>query len=140
MACEQIVTGPDVEHPVLTQAVAGLSAVDREFMADPGASDPFRMEMGERSELPLHRIGGYADPVQGSVEMAVAHQRLGGRVSWRDPAVLAEAGRWTSLLQIDSDDDAGMMWGDGGSLYWLMRPADLAARRFDAAAFTLQCS
>jgi uncharacterized protein YwqG len=32
-----------------------------------------------------------------------------------------------------------MMWGDSGILYWLIRPDDLAARRFDGAAFTWQC-
>lgn len=36
--------------------------------------------------------------------------------------------------------EAGMMWGDRGSLYWLMRPDDLAARRFGVASFTWQCT
>ena len=29
------------------------------------------------------------------------------------------------------DDAANMMWGDVGTLYWMIRPEDLAARRFD---------
>ena len=31
-----------------------------------------------------------------------------------------EAGRqdWILLLQLDTDDDAGMIWGDGGMLYF----------------------
>jgi uncharacterized protein YwqG len=33
-----------------------------------------------------------------------------------------------------------MMWGDCGCLYWLMQPDNIAARRFDTAEFTLQCS
>lgn len=140
LAGEQIVTGPDWEHPALAQAVAGLSDADRAFMADPFNSDPFRIEMSDRIDHPRHRVGGYADPVQGSVEMDVAQQRLGGRVSYSDPALYDQAGQWTSLVQIDSDDDAEMMWGDCGCLYWLMRPDDIAARRFDAAEFTLQCS
>jgi uncharacterized protein YwqG len=32
-----------------------------------------------------------------------------------------------------------MDWGDAGSLYWMIRPEDLTARRFDAAGFTWQC-
>ncbi|WP_307936554.1 DUF1963 domain-containing protein [Salinispora arenicola] len=32
------------------------------------------------------------------------------------------------------------MWGDVGMLYWLIRPEDLTARRFDRALFTWQCS
>lgn len=31
---------------------------------------------------------------------------------------------------------AGMMWGDVGTLYWLIRPEDLAARDFGASSFT----
>jgi Domain of unknown function (DUF1963) len=30
--------------------------------------------------------------------------------------------------------------GDVGTLYWLIRPEDLAARRFEASSFTWQCS
>lgn len=29
-----------------------------------------------------------------------------------------------------------MMWGDVGTLYWMIRPEDLAAQRFDKALFT----
>ncbi|WP_254885968.1 DUF1963 domain-containing protein [Streptomyces sp. NA02950] len=43
------------------------------------------------------------------------------------------------LAQFDSDEDTGMMWGDGDVLYWLIRPEDLAAGRFEAAVFTWQC-
>ncbi|MFD3645178.1 DUF1963 domain-containing protein [Streptomyces cyaneofuscatus] len=33
-----------------------------------------------------------------------------------------------------------MMWGDAGVLYWLIRPEDLAERRFERAMSTWQCS
>ena len=137
---DQIVTGPDWEHPALAQAVAGLSDADRAFVADAFNSDPFRIAMSDKIYYPRHRLGGYADPVQGSVEVGVAQERLGGNVSFGDPILFYEARQWTSLVQIDSDDDAGMMWGDSGCLYWLMRVDDIAARRFDAAEFTFQCS
>jgi uncharacterized protein YwqG len=139
LAGEQIVTGPDWEHPALAQAVAELSDADQAFMADPFNSDPFRIEMSERIDRPRHRLGGYATPVQGSVEMAVAQQRLGGDVSYSDTAMFDQARQWTSLVQIDSDNDAGMMWGDCGRLYWLMRPDDIVRHRFDAAELTFQC-
>ena len=44
------------------------------------------------------------------------------------------------LAQIDSDARTGMGWGDAGRLYWLIRRDDLAAGRFDRAAFTWQCA
>ncbi|MEU9448730.1 DUF1963 domain-containing protein [Streptomyces sp. NPDC048277] len=39
----------------------------------------------------------------------------------------------------DSDSDARMTWGGEGTLYWLIRPEDLAAHRFDQARLTVQC-
>jgi hypothetical protein len=140
LAAELITTGPDWDHPALRSAVAELPDADREFMADPFKCDPFRVEMGDQLDRPLHYVGGFARPVQGPVEVEVAQQRLGGRVSYTDPALYDEARKWASLMQIDSDDDAEMMWGDCGSLYWVMRPEDIAAGRFEAAAFVTQCS
>lgn len=86
-----------------------------------------------------HRVGGHADPAQDEVESEVARAALGNPPG-DDPRIDEEALRWVLLAQFDSDDDAGMMWGDCGSLYWLIRPEDLAARRFDRAMFTWQCS
>ncbi len=107
--------------------MAELPTADREFMANPYQCDDFRIEMGDQLHRPRHYIGGYARPVQGAVEIEVAQQRPGGRVSYTGRALHDEARQWTSLLQIDSDDDAEMMWGDCGSLYWVMRPEDIAA-------------
>ncbi|MFF4219352.1 MULTISPECIES: YwqG family protein [Streptomyces] len=86
-----------------------------------------------------HLVGGHAIPVQGPVEDEIAHSVLGPGTPWNDPRHAPEARRWTLLAQIDTDDDADMMWGDCGALYWLMRPEDLAEGRFDRARFTMQC-
>jgi uncharacterized protein YwqG len=139
LALEVTATGPDWEHPLLRYAAGDLSEADQEFLAEPYNSDDFRDEISMRMETPHHYLGGYAHPVQRSVEVAAAMQRLGSSVSYTDPALWEEARLWTSLVQIDSDDDAEMMWGDSGSLYWVMRRDDLAAGRFDAAAFIFQC-
>jgi hypothetical protein len=140
LAGEPIATGPHWEHPALAKAVARLSDADRAFVADQDDSEPFRDEITDKIDYPRHRIGGHAYSVQGPVEVEVAHQHLGGRVSYSDPALNDEAARWTLLVQIDSPDDDPGRWGDCGLLYWLMRPADIAAGRFDAAEFMLQCS
>lgn len=139
LAAELIMTGPDWDHPALATAVSDLSDADQAFMADPFKSDPFRMEMSTMIEHPRHRLGGYAKPVQGSVEMEAALQRQ-GNFEYPDPSLHEEAQKWISLVQIDSDDDARMQWGDCGCLYWLMQADDLAAGRFDQAAFTFQSS
>ena len=49
------------------------------------------------------------------------------------------AADWQLLLQIDSDPNTGMMWGDVGKLYFLMNSEDLRNRNFDAAWLILQC-
>ncbi|NYI03837.1 YwqG family protein [Allostreptomyces psammosilenae] len=86
-----------------------------------------------------HQIGGHAHSVQNPVEIEVAEAILDGEGSWGGPRVSEEVGNWVLLAQFDSEDAAGMMWGDGGALYWLIRPEDLAERRFERAMFTWQC-
>ncbi|GAA2937038.1 hypothetical protein GCM10020221_36000 [Streptomyces thioluteus] len=125
-------TAPYLWHPV----------VYREFgpMPDdhPVWSEDFQDALWDHAEGTEHRVGGHADPVQDEVEAEVARGAL-GNPPWDDPRIQEEALDWTLLAQFDSDDDADMMWGDCGVLYWLIRPEDLAERRFDRAMFTWQC-
>ncbi|MFE0424245.1 YwqG family protein [Streptomyces sp. NPDC058953] len=97
----------------------------------------------EEDEGPAHRIGGHPHSIQNPVELEAAATALGGgdagAVDRRDPRLTAESADWVLLAQFDSDDDADMMWGDAGLLYWLIHRDDLAARRFDKAVFTWQC-
>jgi len=52
---------------------------------------------------------------------------------------LARAGEWQLVLQIDSDIETGMEWGDMGRLFLCARKEDLAARRFDRCWMVMQC-
>ena len=62
---------------------------------------------------------------------------LGGSEGWlRDPGL---AKPWRLLLQLDSCEDLGMMWGDMGLVYFWIRQEDLQARRFDRTWVILQC-
>lgn len=70
----------------------------------------------EDSRRPIHRMLGYPDPVQDDPR--------------NDDEVL--------LLQVDSDDDISMIWGDLGRLYVVIAADDLGARRFDRARVVLQ--
>ncbi|MEU9794969.1 YwqG family protein [Streptomyces sparsogenes] len=102
--------------------------------------DVFQRAVWQHQSGPAHQIGGHAQSVQTAVEIVVAHGALGGReVSWEDPRIEKEAEGWVLLAQFDSDEDADMTWGDAGALYWLIRPDDLAAGRFERAVFTWQC-
>lgn len=133
-------TGPAWDSAVFRDAIADLRDQDA-FMNDWSIGDAFRQALWKLSPGPPdHRLGGHAHPIQNAVEQDVARTQLGGEVPYTDPALHREALRWNLLAQFDSDQSARMMWGDSGTLYWLTRPADLAARRFERASFTWQCT
>ncbi|MEU9982883.1 YwqG family protein [Streptomyces sp. NPDC050856] len=125
-------TAPYLHHPL----------VHREFGSarddHPVYGENFEHALWDHVEGTEHRVGGHANPVQDAVEHEVARGALGSP-PWDDPRIGEEALRWVLLAQFDTDDDADMMWGDCGALYWLIRPEDLAERRFDRAMFTWQC-
>jgi uncharacterized protein YwqG len=93
---------------------------------------------------PIHRLGGVPHEIQNPMEAECELARRG-----EDPLALPYSrkeeiadeakARWRLLLQVDSDDEAGMMWGDAGMLYYWIRDDDLAARRFDRAWCVMQC-
>lgn len=72
----------------------------------------------------VHRIGGYPNLVQ--------YRQL------EFPADAGEA-NWQLLLQLDSEEDAGMMWGDVGRLYFVIREQDLKSLSFERAWIDWQC-
>lgn len=47
---------------------------------------------------------------------------------------------WRLLLQIGSDDDLGIVWGDMGTIYFTIKYKELATGRFEDAWLIFQCS
>jgi len=92
-----------------------------------------------------HQFAGWPCPVQAPMEreceMASNGMVIGHPIT--NDVALAEikkrSDEWRLLLQIDSDDDLGWMWGDGGTIYFLCREADIAQKRFDRGWTVLQC-
>jgi uncharacterized protein YwqG len=71
------------------------------------------------SDGSVHRMGGYPNQVQyGELE---------------------PADDWRLLLQLDSEDKAGMMWGDRGRLYFTIREEDMKSMSFEKAWLGWQC-
>lgn len=81
-----------------------------------------------RSEI--HQVGGIAWSIQELVEAKCA-------INADDGPQFADA--WQLVLQIDSDVEIGMEWGDTGRLYVCARKQDLAAGRFDRCWTVMQC-
>jgi uncharacterized protein YwqG len=95
---------------------------------------------------PQHQVGGAADPIQNEMELecqlAANGLYCGDSTGYKDPrakALEAGAADWRLLLQFDTDDAAGVMWGDCGRLYFWIREQDARAKRFDRAWLILQC-
>jgi uncharacterized protein YwqG len=54
--------------------------------------------------------------------------------------VFRECRRWQLLLQLDSDDYAGIMWGDEGKLYFYIDEEALGKGDFSRVRAVMQCS
>lgn len=94
----------------------------------------------------IHRLLGHPDPVQGDMQLecqlAANGVYCGDASSSRDPRAARlrpGAADWRLLLQVDSQDEAGMMWGDVGRLYYWIRQDDLTAGRWERTWLILQC-
>lgn len=99
-------------------------------------------------KLPHHQIGGAPDVVQNDC-MELECQLASNGINFGDPtghsdprieSLKSGADDWQLLLQIDSDEDLGMMWGDCGLIYFWIRKQDLLAGDFSNVWMILQCS
>lgn len=82
---------------------------------------------------------GYPQPVQNDDMELECHSAL-HNISITDRKVLFEqAADWLLLMQIDSDHNAKMMWGDAGILYLWIKKQDLLHKNFDNVWTILQC-
>jgi uncharacterized protein YwqG len=90
----------------------------------------------------IHQVGGTAFSIQDPVEaecVKFTEHSPNPHMHALTSEHLAHASEWQLVLQIDSDIDVGMEWGDVGRLYVCARKQDLAARRFDRCWTVLQC-
>jgi len=87
-----------------------------------------------------HRMLGHPDTLQEDMRLQcqlVTH----GVTSPNDPRIdeLSKgASDWQLLLQVDSDEQAGMRWANAGMIYYWIKRADLQTRRFDETWLILQ--
>jgi uncharacterized protein YwqG len=106
----------------------------------------FDVYLKESPNLQCHQLGGWPDVIQGDMQEKVQYVSHGIALTGSDAydegrrrGLAAGADDWVLLLQICSDEAAGMMWGDDGYLYVWIRKQDLKDRRFDKSRHVLQC-
>lgn len=94
----------------------------------------------------VNKLLGFADEIQNEMELecelVTNGLYCGDTTGYEDPRAV-ELGKnkshWRLLLQIDSNDEANMMWGDVGRLYFWIKKEDLLNKNFEKAWFILQC-
>lgn len=131
-----------------------LPSRDSDFFAVTGLDtvpeSPFEdlMEVlwGEHGWGSRSKLFGYADEIQNPMEdecaLVTGGVYCGDGSSAQDPRtpeLRATAHDWELLLQVNSHDEAGMMWGDMGAIYYWLRTQDRQAARFDRSWLILQC-
>ncbi|MBN1510550.1 MAG: DUF1963 domain-containing protein [Phycisphaerae bacterium] len=95
---------------------------------------------------PIHRCGGHPQEIQG--DMRVKCQLVTNGLYCGNPSGYEDrravhlalgAVDWQLVLQIDSDEELGWMWGDCGRLYFWARRPEIAQADFAGAWVVLQC-
>ena len=93
-----------------------------------------------------HQLLGWPTPIQGPMELecelianGLSLETAGVFRSQAATDLEPRAGNWRLLLELSSDKNAGMMWGDAGSLYFWIRNEYLAAGDFDRCWCIFQC-
>jgi uncharacterized protein YwqG len=94
----------------------------------------------------INKVFGYADAIQGEMEieceMVTRGNYVGDGVKADDPRRTSAKKRladWRLLLQVDSNDECLMMWGDVGRIYFWIRKEDLLEHSFDKTWLIYQC-
>ncbi len=96
---------------------------------------------------PFHQIFGYPAPVQGNnmdLECQLVSNGLycgnkSGYTNKRRKELETGRNEWIMLLQLDTDNEAAMMWGDVGRLYFWIKKSDLETQSFENCWMILQC-
>jgi uncharacterized protein YwqG len=137
---ELVTTIPDPDEP----AIEGLCRATGDGI--PQLYDRLYEEQYRGDKGPRHRMFGWPDLVQNSMQLdcqlASSGIDLRSDAGYDDPrAAQLEGGaaEWMLLLQVDTDDEAGWMWGDCGTLYYWIRRPDLLAGRFDRVWMIFEC-
>ncbi|GAA2865019.1 hypothetical protein Acy02nite_13850 [Actinoplanes cyaneus] len=137
----RVCTVPAIGEPPV-EAVRG----ERHWWQRHDPVEDFYGSLENDERVPLHRVFGWPDPVQGPMQLecqlaanGVHHGNPAGVEGARVEELTPGAPDWLLLWQIDTDDEMDWIWGDAGRLYYWIRRQDLAAGAFDRTWLVLQC-
>lgn len=92
------------------------------------------------------KIGGYPDQIQGEMqlecELASNGLYCGDSTGYLSPErykLEKNISEWKLLLQIGTDEEQGIMWGDSGNLFFWIKEKDIENLLFDKSWLVLQC-
>jgi uncharacterized protein YwqG len=111
---------------------------DNKSFFDEGFDDIVEEYSNETS--PHHMLFGYPNLIQN--EIFLEAQFASNGFDYDDPRaedLKKGVSDWTLLFQIDTDENAEMMWGDCGMIYFVIKKDDLKRRNFDAVWAFPQC-
>lgn len=123
-----------------------LPSYDHEVYNDfeDGEDDRFWENVHDNGSI--NKMLGYSDNIQNPMELEcelVTNGIYTGDPSgYNDPRVKAlepNAKDWRLLLQIASNEENEMMWGDCGRLYFWIKKQDLLNKQFEKSWFSFQC-
>ncbi|MDD6799961.1 MAG: YwqG family protein [Firmicutes bacterium] len=93
-----------------------------------------------------NKMLGHPNNLQGSMELECELVSSGlycgdssGYIEGKKKGMDKNAHRWRLLLQIESNEEIGMIWEDCGMLYLWIPEEELSAKNFDASWLILQC-
>jgi uncharacterized protein YwqG len=137
----EILTLPAVNSGKITNVNVDLEQSERDAYYD-----FFEVCHEQETSSSKHQLLGHPDQLQGDMQLQsqlVSHGLYCGNASgYQNPQAKVfanHASEWQLLLQIDSDDNSGMMWGDSGHIYYWIKKSDLQRKVFDNMWVILQC-
>ncbi len=140
----QIVFSEDISipyfHSLIIEKLMGddhnYSDLYTDFINERGMDWSMNRALGEKNSD--HHLFGYDFPVQGEMQLqcqlssnGLYHGELSDYEKNRRKELEKDTYRWRLLLQIDSDENPGWMWGDAGKLYFWINEDDLKKNNYD---------
>lgn len=96
--------------------------------------------------LLIHRLFGQPDLLHDDMKVDCELAASGFSCDYREPEALTlrasaheRAKDWRLLLQLDTDDAPGWVFGENGRIYYYVRDADLRRQDFNGCWLGLQC-